>query len=166
MVIAKKSGKAGAKASASQFSAADRVTMRTFAIGTVNRHLDEYRRTANQVHFWKAWRAIREANSHGCDIALPSNMLDELDRFAAASLVAGAKGTARAEADIARRFMFADVWASACRATGADPKLEDKPVVPDTVFDAVARRHGLGGNDPGGNLKMQWSRYLRQSKSR
>lgn len=120
---------------------------RQLLIHEINDQLQAYARTANQVHFWRAWLIARRS---GVDI--PEAMLRTVDRLAQEAC-SDARPIADAQMEQMQRMR--SVWVAACRDTGQALDSSVKPTLSNKVAAAVAKQYGI--DVPA--LRMQWMRW-------
>ena len=120
---------------------------RQLLIHEINDQLQAYARTANQVHFWRAWLVARRS---GVDV--PEAMLRTVARLAQGACRGGAP---TADAQMERFQCMRSVWVAACRDTGQALDSTIKPTLSNKVAASVAKQYGIDVKA----LRMQWMRF-------
>lgn len=106
---------------------------RQLLIHEINDQLQAYARTANQVHFWRAWLVARRSG-----IEVPEAMLRTVDRLAEEACSAGRPA---ADTQMEQMQRMRSVWVAACQETGQALDSTIKPVLSNKVAGvAVTRR--------------------------
>lgn len=120
---------------------------RQLLIHEINDQLQAYARTANQVHFWRAWLVARRSG-----IEVPEAMLRTVDRLAEEACSAGRPA---ADTQMEQMQRMRSVWVAACQETGQALDSTIKPVLSNKVAAAVAKQYGVDVKA----LRMQWMRW-------
>lgn len=124
---------------------------RQLLIHEINDQLQAYARTANQVHFWRAWLVARR-----CGIEVPEAMLRTVDRLAEEAC---SDGRPAADTQMEQMQRLHSLWVAACQESGQALDSSVKPTLSNKVAASVAKQYGTNASA----LKMQWKRLWDKS---